>query len=389
MTLVLVRVMALTLLRDRGALALMLLLPGTIYLLFAAIFSTTSGGEIALRVGLAAQPPAPETESAMAGALAGEVRRFDDVQALRLSVAEGSLDAGLVLRGALTDMGTPPLAILADPGKGMAAAMLERQLRSALAEAAPEAMLARQVAAFSAIVGPLTTAQRVRLDATDAKRTVEGDGLTVIQPVGGEDQADPAVTYYAGAIAVMFLLFSGASSAASLIDERNSGILDRFAAGPGGIDVVVLGKALFLTAQGIVQTAIVFTAASLVHGVPVLAHPLQWAAVTLLVAAAAAGFSLALVSVCTTRAQAQTLATFVVLVASAVGGSMVPRFLMPGWLRDLGTVTPHAWAIDLYYGLLTRAEPIRSQPGPLAALAAMALGGTGMALVLSRRRMLL
>lgn len=389
MTLMLVLVMALTLLRDRGALVLMLVLPGTIYLLFAAIFSTTSGGEVKLRLGLAAHPPAPAIEAAMAAALPSDVRRFDDVQALRIAVTEGNLDAGLVLRGALTDTTAPPLAILVDRGKGMAAAVLEGQVRTALARAAPEAMLARQVNALRAIIGPLSPAQQIRLDAAGDMAARGSDGLTVTQSVGGEDRTDPAVIYYAGAIAVMFLLFSSTSSAASLIDERNSGILDRFAAGPGGIDVVVLGKALFLTAQGSVQVAIVFAAASLVHGVTVLAHPLQWGAVTLLVAAATAGFSLALAAACTTRAQAQTLATFVVLVASAIGGSMAPSFLMPGWLRDLGSVTPNAWAIDLYYGLLAHAEPIWSQPVPLAALAALALGGTLAALVLSRRRMLL
>lgn len=386
---VMVRVMALTLLRDRGALVLMLVLPGTIYLLFAAIFSNTSGGDVELRLGLAADPPAPAVEAAMAAALTGDVRRFENVQALRIAVSEGSLDAGLVLRGALSDATEPPLVILVDPGKGMAAAVLEGQLRTALATAAPEALLARQVNALSAIIGPLSGAQQTRLDAAGDMAAPPSDGLTVIQPVGEDGQTDPAVMYYPGAIAVMFLLFSGTSSAASLIDERNSGILDRFAAGPGGVDVVVLGKALFLTAQGSIQAAIVFVAASVVHGVPVLDHLLQWGAVTLLVAAATSGFSLALAAACTTRAQAQTLATFVVLVASAIGGSMVPRFLMPGWLRDLGSITPNAWAIDLYYDLLTRAEPIWSHPGPLAGLAALALGGTLMALVLSRRRMLL
>ncbi len=385
----LVRVMALTLLRDRGALFLMLVLPGTIYLLFAAIFSSTSAGQVELRLGLASQPPAPKVEAAMAAALTGDIRRFDDVEALRMAVTEGSLDAGLVLRGALTDTTAPPFAILVDPGKGMAAAVLEGQVRRALASAAPEAMLARQVNALSAIIGPLSPAQQIRLDASGDMTGRGSEGLTVTQPVGGEGRTDRAVIYYAGAIAGMFLLFSATSSAVSLIDERNSGILDRFAAGPGGIDVVVLGKALFLTAQGSVQATIVFAAASLIHGVPVLAHPLQWGAVTLLLAAAAAGFSLAVAAACTTRAQAQTLATFVVLVASAIGGSMVPRFLMPGWLRDLGSVTPNAWAIDLYHGLLTHDEPIWSQPVPLAALAALALGGTMTALVLSRRRMLL
>ena len=50
MILAMLRVMGLSLVRDRGALAMAFLLPPTIFVIFAAIFSGTSGDELRLQI---------------------------------------------------------------------------------------------------------------------------------------------------------------------------------------------------------------------------------------------------------------------------------------------------------------------------------------------------
>ncbi|CTQ49460.1 ABC transporter permease [Jannaschia donghaensis] len=392
MTLAIVRMLALTLLRDRGALAMLLLLPPAIYVVFASIFATASGGEPHLHIGLAATAPVAPIEAALRAAPALTVTTHATEAALRIAIAEGGLDAGLLGRGALTRLDAAPLTILVDPAKPMAGAVLDGRTRAALAQAAPDILLERHAAGLEAIIGPLTDPQLARLDAARAALPRDKAGapdLTVIETVGEAGAPDPAVIYYAGAIAFMFLLFSATQGANGLIDARESGILDRFAAGPGGIDVVVWGTALFLTAQGALQTAAVFAVAALVYDVPVMAHLPGWAVATALAAAAAAGFGLLCATACRTRAQAQAVSTFLVLLFSALGGSMVPRFLMPGWLRDIGAVAPNAWAVDLYQGLLARGLTLSELSAPVSALALLAVLGTGGAVLLSRRRMLL
>jgi ABC-2 type transport system permease protein len=64
-----------------------------------------------------------------------------------------------------------------------------------------------------------------------------------------------------------------------------------------------------------------------------------------------------LVTGCQTRAQAQVLPTVVILIMSAIGGSMVPRFFMPHWLQQLGWMTPNTWALEAYSGVFWRSEP--------------------------------
>ena len=85
-------------------------------------------------------------------------------------------------------------------------------------------------------------------------------------------------------------------------------------------------------------------------------------------------------SLCRTKHQAQVLGNILILVISALGGSMVPRFLMPPFVQDLGWLTPNTWALEAYASIFWRGEGLSEMIVPL-----LALVGTGAAgLVLAR-----
>ena len=91
-------------------------------------------------------------------------------------------------------------------------------------------------------------------------------------------------------------------------------------------------------------------------------------------AVASSALGLALASACKTRAQLSSLTTLVVLVMSALGGSMVPRFIMPEFLQKVGFVTFNAWAIDGFTKIFWREEPVSHVlPQVLVLLGAAAL----------------
>ena len=186
------------------------------------------------------------------------------------------------------------------------------------------------------------------------------ENLFELEGVAGRSAAANHVAYSAGAVAVLFVLFSAVHGAISLLEERDSGILDRVLAGPGRIAVLVDGKFLFLVLQGFVQVGVIFAIAWLVHGVDLPGHLLPWAVTTVLAAAAAAALALVIATTCRTRRQAQTLANVAILVVSALGGSMVPRFFMPRWIQDLGWITPNTWALEAYSGLFWRGETLQA-----------------------------
>jgi ABC-2 type transport system permease protein len=386
------RVMLLALIRDRGALAMAFLLPPLIFVVLAAVFAGASGENLQLRVGVATQvddAPTRQLVERLAEAQQLELERLPDPAEVRARLASGRIDVGLIAQASLENVfaSTSPLLIIADPGKPIAAPLLARQLQQLIEQELPQLALMRTLATVEPVLGGLTPGQRQRVAALAEAPLPSGPAtapLLTLETVAA--RPSNGVSYYAGAVAMLFLLFSAMQGAASLVDEQRTGVMDRLLIGPGGTDVIVLGKALFLWAQGMLQVTLIFFVAWFGYGVGVASNFAPWLITTGMAALAATGLALAVAVSCRTRQQVQTLTTFLVLVLSAVGGSMVPRFLMPQWLQQLGWLTPNAWGVEAYQSVLWRSEPLSSVAPAWGVLAATGILGVLVALMVARRQ---
>jgi ABC-2 type transport system permease protein len=90
--------------------------------------------------------------------------------------------------------------------------------------------------------------------------------------------------------------------------------------------------------------------------------------VSLALSAAANGLGLLVATIGRTEAQVNGLSVLLAITLSALGGMMVPAFVMPGFMKTLSQFTPHAWALAGYHDVMIRGLGMRDVLGETGVL---------------------
>lgn len=381
------RAMWLGLRRDRPALVMTFVLPAVFFLIFATIFAGASADQVRLQVVVLDEVQSDASQRFLAALRDGgglDVRdaASASVDDLRTQVRAGEADVGLRIRRDLVPRpGAPaPFVLVSDPVRAVSVPVLAGRIQETFLRTFPDRALGGIAALLDAQFLSLTAEQRARLDAgLDA--LAGRDDVAAFPPLWTEESvhADAGgtsqVAYYAGGIAFLFLLFASVHGAMSWLDERDAGVEERILAGPAPAAVLLRGKFLFLVVQGFVQVGVIFALAWLLYDVDLPGRLGLWAVTTLTASIAAAGFALATVLAFPTRRQVQAFSNVVILIASALGGSMVPRFFMPEWLQSVGWLTPNTWALEAYASIFWRSAPLSALWLPWGALLLAGIAG--------------
>jgi ABC-2 type transport system permease protein len=215
-------------------------------------------------------------------------------------------------------------------------------------------------------------------------RFTEPVGVEVVDILAA-DKANPVVSMYAAGIAVMFLLFGAVGNAGSLLEEEENQTMERLMCSQLGMTRLLAGKWLLLWLVGVVQVTVMFLWAQLAFGVDLLGHLPGFAAMTAVTAGAAGSFALVLATLCRSRTQLNAVAVILILSMSALGGSMVPRYVMSETMQRFGKLTFNAWALDGYTKVFWRDLPVRELVPELAVLLGTTVVLFGAARLLARR----
>ena len=407
--------------RDRVAQALTFLLPIVFFSIFASVFGGRGGGDPTPRVQiLIVDEDQSELSRRIAEAMAREqalrvrpVRpgapALDRAEAERL-VRNGDVPVAVIIpRGlgaAFQEQGFaatgPAVELLSDPSDPIAPQMVQGLLQKVAMTAAPDLMMQGGMKQFERHAGALTPEQRKAIElwlpmlrsqsgAGSGTTSASGGGgmgvaVKVVDVMRTDDRRGSLISFYAAGIGVMFLLFSMVGGAGGvLLEEVESGTLERLLSTNIGMAGILAGKWLFLTLMGMAQLAVMFLWGALAFGLPLFSHLPGFFVMTAATACAAAALGLVLASLARSRAQLSGFSTILILTMSALGGSMFPRFLMTEGMQRIGLVTFNAWALDGYLKVFWRHAPVWALWPQVLVLAGLAAAFMLLARLLARR----
>jgi ABC-type transport system involved in cytochrome c biogenesis permease component len=156
---------------------------------------------------------------------------------------------------------------------------------------------------------------------------------------------------------VMMLLFSVAGIGGSLIDEKQEGMLKKLMCSPIHPNYILYGKMLFANIIAIAQLVIMFVYAWLVFGLDIIHHLPSLVLMIFATAYACSSFGVVLASIAKSRQQVQGLSTIIIMIMSAIGGSMIPIFVMPEIMQKIAVVSVNYWGIQGFYDIFWRLLP--------------------------------
>ncbi len=401
--------------RDRAAFVLSFVLPVAFFSIFASVFASSSGRSATRKIRVAvvdedgtenskrfvASLKAEEGLSVMLAPAAqkgtSRVTSFTAATAER-AVRSGDLPVALIVPKGFgaqpirfgPSASRPQVTILADSADPIAPQVLAGLIQKVAMTAMPDTLARSGMETLAEWSGGLNPEQRTRMESSlkwlrqntgQGPRTPgaaaggAGGGLIEVKTrdLIGEKKKNPTVAFYAAGIGVMFLLFTAAGAGGALIEEAESGTLDRILSTRVSMTKLLLGKLLYLAGIATVQLTVMFLWGALFFGLEFWNHVPGFLVMTVATALAASTFGLLLAAICRSRMQLVALSNLLILVMSALGGSMFPRFLMPEGMQKIGLITLNAWALDGFQKVFWREEPLWNLWPQVTVLVAVAL----------------
>jgi ABC-2 type transport system permease protein len=159
-------------------------------------------------------------------------------------------------------------------------------------------------------------------------------------------------------VAIMMLLFSVTGMGSGMLTEKEEGTLKKLLYSPIKPFSILFGKMISTTIVSIVQLTVMFLFAWIAFGLNIFIDVPSLIVMILSTAFACGSFGIFIASIAKTRKQVESFSTLIILIMSAIGGSMVPIFIMPAIMQKIAVFSVNYWGIQGFYDIFWRHLPI-------------------------------
>ncbi|MBN1201038.1 MAG: ABC transporter permease [Anaerolineae bacterium] len=297
-----------------------------------------------------------------------DAERTDDPAQARDQVNDGDLAALIQIPADFTEQAfqgnSAAVSVYWDSGRSIGPSVVLSIVNS-VTYGANTVLLAQQVgpAYLTQLGTELDQDQSAITQATgrvmDAAMSVAQDTPIRLEQVNlqGETRAGDALQYFAPSMAILFMTFTMAAGATTILDEQNGWTLQRIITTPTPRWLFMAGKLLGTYVTGVVQMIILVGLTSLVAAL-MGRETSVWgdniAGIALLILAvsfAATSLGLVIAALSQTPSQASTYSTVALFLLGMLGGSFIPIENLPAALDWLPKITLNYWGIQGFFDL--------------------------------------
>lgn len=354
---------------DRTALFFILVLPVAIMVIIGSTFFGLEGG---LPLGVIDHDRSELSERVQRGlddSPALETVAYTDPDALARDVRTGRVHAGMVIPAGFgaSALGRPGgrVELVTDPVRRSTGA-IRNVLSGVLADEG--ARLSAALVATELSGGDLGTNLQRADELAGQQDSVEVSVEAVGGPIGTSVNQ---FSYTAPANLVLFVFVNSLVIAASLVQARQLGVINRMRAGPVRTSAILFGFGFSRVLFSLVQSALLLSVGAVLFDVD-FGDPLGVALVVLAFSLLSAGAGLLVGALVRNGEQAQAIGIPVAIAMGMLGGAMWPLEIVGSTMRTVGHAVPQAWAMDAWVELVFEGESARGVLGEVVVLLAFA-----------------
>lgn len=293
--------------------------------------------------------------------------KYEDAQD---EVKKGKQDAVLIFHKGFSDSTTKAIELQYDEAQSAQIGLLQQALYSTLFKSIGSASMKKRI--LKQIDEKYSNIDKAELEnihkqieenfsggkSSPFSDEQNGNGIKMTAIVQAKDDAGPGLVQAVSGTTVMMLLFSMAAMGASLMTEKEEGTLRKLLVSPIHPNQILFGKMIAANAVSTIQLVMMLVFSYFVFHLNIFQNVPALILLILSTVFACSSFGIFLTAIAKTRQQVDIMSRFIILAMSAIGGSMIPSFIMPEWMQKISVVSVNYWSIQGFYDIFWRRLPL-------------------------------